>query len=144
MANQWTGVIATQTVAFRGTSTVGILGANNTFPQSRSLENAVYGVSITGGISGSFAVLVRGRIGGVPYLIAGLTAIAAAGAFVLSPIGYSNTNGSVITLPLAPGVSVDAVNRIDRIVTPSDVLFQSGVATAGISANCTVVTTIGY
>lgn len=144
MANQWTGVIATQTVAFRGTSTVGVLGINNTFPQARALEQAVYGVSITGGISGSFAVLVRGRIGGVPYLIAGLTAITAAGAFILSPIGYSNTNGTVIPLPLAPGISVDGVHRIDRVVAPSDVLFQSGVATAGISANCTVVTTLGY
>lgn len=138
MPNQWNAVIATQTALFRGTSTVGVKGTNQNFPSARSLASAVYGLNVTGGVSGSFSVMVVGNIGGYSYYLAGISAVSAAGNYILQPIGYSSANGLPITPPLAPTVDMAGINRLDMIVPPSSVQFAPGVLTAGISAACTV------
>jgi hypothetical protein len=136
MANQWNAVIATQTVAFRGTSSVGVKAFSTALPQVRALGDAVYGVKVAGGISGTFGVFVVGYVGGTTYVLAGVTNITAAGNYILYPVGYSSTGA-----PGIPGdvqASVAGIHRLDRVVPPSHVAFQSAVATVGISASCTV------
>ena len=136
MANQWSGTIATQTVAFRGTSTVFITPTFTEFPNTRTVSAAAYILGVSGGVSGSFGVTVRGRIGreaqGANISLAGVTAISASGDYVLFPYGYSVSGIGTLSN------QVDVLQRIDQIVPPSSVIFQSGVATAGISAYCIV------
>jgi hypothetical protein len=136
MANQFNQIIATQTVAFRGLSQVGVRTGNINYPNSRTITGAVYSLLVTGGISGTFGVNVVGIIGGATYTIAGVTAITAAGSYILYPVGYSSTGAGGAVGAVSAGVN--AIHRIDHIVPPYYVGFQSAVATVGISANCTV------
>ena len=135
MANQWNSTIATQTVAFRGTSSVEVRDISTAFPNLRVVSGAVYGLNVAGGVSGSFGVHVVGMVGGFTYTIAGLTAISAVGNYILYPTGYSSTGA---LQGVGTGLPLSDANRIDQTVPPVSVNFQSGVATAGISANCTV------
>ena len=135
MANQWNAVLATQTVAFRGISQHDTKFTASEFPSIRAVENAVYGLRVAGGVSGSFGVLVLGMIGGFTYFLAGITAVSAAGSYVIRPMGYSS-NGAALAVPTTESNEVQY--QLTNILPPSQVVFQSGVTTAGISANCTV------
>ena len=140
MPKQWNGVLATQTVPFRGTSTVSVLNTTTASPNFRTISDAAYAVNVAGGISGSFGVHVIGTVGGVTFVVAGVTAIGAVGNFVLYPVGYSSTGAAGAVG--AVSVGVNAIHRLDHLLPPLTVAFQSGVATAGISANCTVSGTL--
>lgn len=133
--NQWNGTIGNQTVQFRGTSTVDVKPTSPNFPNVRCIGNAVYVARVSGGISGSFGVTVLGRVGefaGSTVALAGITGIAAVGTYVLFPYGYSASGvGSLNDSPIL-------AQRIDNVVPPSHVAFQSGIATAGISATINV------
>lgn len=140
MPNQWNATLATQNVAFRGTSQVSIKTSFTAFPDVRSITQARYAVNVTGGVSGSFGVLVLGHVGGFTVHLAGNTAISAIGTYVLYPIGYTGGGaqpGVIMSTISTPPLS-DVLTLVD-VVPPSLVHFQSGVATAGISAACTVV-----
>jgi hypothetical protein len=136
MARQWNGTLATQTVAFRGTSTVAVLNTTTSAPNFRAISGAAYSLVVAGGISGSFGVHILGYAGNTTFVLAGVTAISTAGNRILYPVGYSSTGaaGAVGAILLS---TVD-INRIDQDITPTHVVFQSGVATVGISAHCTV------
>lgn len=139
MPNQWNGNIALQNVPFRGTSQVSVKTSFPNFPDVRCISRARYAVNVTGGVSGSFGVLVLGHIGGNTYHLAGNTGISGIGNFVLYPIGYTGAGGqpgTIMSSVMVPPLS-DTLTLIDY-VPPSLVHFQSGVATAGISAACTV------
>ena len=69
-------------------------------------------------------------------MIAGVSAVSAAGNYMLYPVGYSSTGAAGAVGAVSTGV--DGINQIMWTVPPTAVIFQSGVATAGISANCTV------
>ena len=73
-------------------------------------------------------------------MLAGVTAVGAVGTFVMYPVGYSSTGAQGAVGAVSTGVN--AINRLDWTVAPTSVVFQSGVATAGISATCTVNATI--
>ena len=135
MANRWNGRIATQTVAFRGTSVVGVLATSNTFPTFHAVDNARYWLSVTGGVSGTFSVVVNGLISGQTAILAGITSVGAAGQYVLFPIGYSNS-GLAMTVPTVQNLS--EMHRFDMVLPPANVQFIANTGTAGISANCTV------
>ena len=135
MARFWNGTLATQTVTFRGTSTIQVLGGGG-LPNFRDITDAKYSVVVSGGVSGSFGVHVLGFVGNTTHMLAGLTAITAAGARVLYPIGYSTTG--VQNVPGTVVLSLADMNHLDMSIPPSHVVFQSGVATAGISATITV------
>lgn len=135
MANQWNATIATQTVAFRGTSTVDVKVAVKDFHDIRSIAGAAYSLLVAGGVSGNFSVVVSGFIGGATFQLAGVTAVTAAGAYALYPIGYSSS-GAVAAIPLATNLG-DAFT-FTNIVPPARVHFVANTSTAGISANCTV------
>lgn len=142
MANQWNAQIATQTVVFRGTSAVRVHQANPAFPKGRIITGAVYGLNVVGGVSGSFGVHIIGNIGGSTYIVAGVTAISAAGVYVLYPVGYTSTGANTGIPSSSPGLG--DMNRLDQYIPPEVVAFQSGVATAGISANCTVSAAVRF
>lgn len=133
MAQQFNSIIARQTDHFRGTSSISVLPTTTALPNFRAITDAVYAVSVTGGVSGSFGVHVLGSIGGTTHVIAGLTSLGA-GSFVLYPGNYS-VSGAFN--PIETGKAVSRY-QIDKTVPPSTVVFQSGVATAGISATITV------
>lgn len=140
MATHWTGTIATQTVAFRGTSQVQARATATTLPSSPVLDKAIYSLNVAGGISGSFGVHVIGWVAGASYILAGITACNAAGRYILYPVGYSSSGlGTLVGATTIPPVgALGDIFTLDQTVPPSYVIFQSGVATAGISANCTV------
>ena len=145
MANQWSARIVSQSSHFRGISTVGVVSSVPVFPSTRAIMNAVYVLRVTGGVSGSFGVNVLGQVGmqgtallpngmitGVTVALAGVTGIGAVGTYVLFPYGYSVSGvGTLVD-------AADVIHRLDRIVPPSAVAFESGIATAGISAHCVV------
>lgn len=135
MANRWNGNIATQTVVFRGTSTVAVRGFNENFPNFHSVSDARYWLSVTGGVSGNFSVTVQGVISGQTVLLAGQTAVTAAGEYALFPVGYSS-NGTALAIP--PAQNLSELHRYDTVVPPSHIQFVANTSTAGISANCTV------
>ena len=135
MARYWNGTLATQTVVFRGTSTIQVLGGNG-MPNFRNISDARYSVIVSGGVSGSFGVHVLGFVGTTTYMIAGLTALTAAGARILYPVGYSTTG--VQNVPGTVVLSKGDMHLIDMTIPPSHVVFQSGVATAGISATIAI------
>lgn len=140
MANQWSGPIATQTVTFRGTSAIGVKATSVNFPGTRAIINASYGLNVTGGVSGNFSCVVAGNIGGTTYLLAGITAVTAAGKYILFPVGYSS-NGAVSAIPpvaASVGGGLGDMMRLDQTVPPSYVYLIANTGTAGISANCTV------
>lgn len=136
MANQWNSPIATQTVVWRGTSTVETLDISNAFPAARALNQAIYGLNITGGVSGNFSVAVVGHVGGYTYHLAGLTNISAAGSYILYPAVYGPTGG--ISGTFAVGANLGDAQRLDWTVPPARVHFIANTGTAGISASCTV------
>lgn len=140
MPRRWNGTIATQTVPFRGTSSITVPVTVNQI-NFRALTRAVYALNVTGGVSGSFGVHIVSRVGGYTFTVAGLTAISAVGNYILYPAGYSAT-GALMPIGGAVGFPLSDVNRIDWSLPPVNVNFQSGVATAGISANCTVAATL--
>ena len=78
--------------------------------------------------------LVFGRL---THAIAGLTNIGAAGARVLYPTGYT-ASGTALLVGIGSYNQQDPVNIITNIVPPSAVVFESNVATAGISASVQV------
>ena len=133
MAQQWNAIIAKQIVPFRGTSAISIVDTAPGFPNFRAITGAAYAVNVSGGVSGSFGVHVLGSIGGTTYTLAGLTTLAA-GSFVLYPTFWTNAGAQSAT---ETALTI-ASNRIDQIVPPSVVVFQSATATAGISATITV------
>jgi hypothetical protein len=136
MPKQWNGTLATQTVAFRGTSRVDIMSAGAGAQNFRTISRAAYSVRVVGGISGAnFGAHILGYLGNSTVVLAGVTALTVAGTYVMYPVGYTNTGaaGAVGAVGL-----VDGMNRLDWTVPPTAVVFQSGVATAGISANMTV------
>lgn len=149
MPSQWAGRIAGQSVHFRGTSTVGAQNSNSVTGNrpfsNRVLTKSVYVARVTGGVSGSFGVTVLGQIGmhgsaaipngvvaGTTVAIAGITAIGAAGTYVLFPYNYGIDGKGVI------GYTTNLVYTIDQSTPPSAVAFESGVGTAGISAHIVV------
>jgi hypothetical protein len=131
MAKQWNGTLATQTVHFRGTSAVSVLNTSTAQPNLRTLSSAAYCLQVTGGVSGSFGCHILGRVGGVTVITAGVTGVGAAGNYVLYPIGYSST-GAAAAVGAVGGLG--DFHRVDQILPPQTVVFQSGIATAGISA----------
>ena len=137
MSKQFNAIIADQRVIFRGSSTVGI--STSTMPHYRAITGAVYGVQVTGGISGSFGVEIQGVIGEANYVIAGLSTLVA-GAFVLYPATYAAA-GALNDLEVVDTV---ALRTYDQLVPPSSVVFSAaGAANAlGISATITVSATI--
>lgn len=140
MPNQWSGPIATQTVTFRGTSQIGVKSTSPNFPGSRALVDAKYALVVSGGVSGNFSCVVAGNIGGTTHLIAGITAVTAAGKYILFPVGYSS-NGAVSAIPpvaASIGGGLGDMNRLDGILAPSYVYLIANTGTAGISANCTI------
>lgn len=136
MPKQWTGTLATQTVAFRGTSRVDIMSAGAGSQNFRTISSAAYSLAVTGGVSGSFGAHILGYLGNTTAVLSGVTAISAVGTYILYPVGYSSTGAQGAVGAVSAGVN--AINRIDNVVPPTAVIFQSGVATAGISASCTV------
>jgi hypothetical protein len=132
--NTFNGIIATQTDHFRGTSTISIMGQVPNFPHFKCVDDALYAMEITGGVSGSFGVLVMGNIGGTTYILAGLTSITAAGKYMITPFMYDADGGedTIETTITTTRVQPHA------LVPPSSVSVQSGVATHGISATITV------
>ena len=137
MANPFNAIIAVQTANWRGSSVVTVRGTTALSAQNvRAIAGACYGLKVSGGVSGTFGVFALGYVGGSTYVLAGVTNVTAAGNYIFYPVGYSSTG--------APGVpgdiqsSVSILNRIDQIVPPSHIVFQSAVATVGISAACTV------
>ena len=136
MPKQWNGVLATQTVVFRGTSRVDVMVAGAGNQNFRTISRAAYSMAVTGGISGSFGAHILGYLGNTTIVLAGVTAVGAVGTFVFYPVGYSSTGAQGAVGAVSLGVN--AINRLDWTVPPTAVVFQSGVATAGISANCTV------
>ena len=136
MPRQWNGTLATQVVAFRGTSRTDIMVAGAGAQNFRTISRAAYSMAVTGGISGSFGAHILGYLGNTTIVISGVTAISAAGTYVFYPVGYSSTGAAGAVGAIALGV--DSINRLDWTVPPTAVIFQSGIATAGISANCTV------
>lgn len=135
MPKQWNGTLATQTVVFRGTSRVDIMSAGAGAQNFRTISRAAYKLTVTGGVSGSFGAHVLGYLGNTTIVLAGVTAVGAAGNFVFFPVGYSSTGAQGAVGAVG---NVGDINRLDWTVPPTAVIFQSGVATAGISANCTV------
>ena len=133
MSKQFNAIIADQRVIFRGTSSVGI--STSTMPSFRSITAAVYGVNVTGGISGSFGVTILGSIGGTTYVIAGLTSLTA-GSFVCYPATY-DADGSLQALETDNTV---VLKSYDQLIPPTRVVFDSaGVAnTLGVSATIEV------
>lgn len=134
MAQQFNAIIAQQTDHFRGTSAIEILSTTNALPNFKAITGSAYAVTLSGGQSGSFSVHILGSIGGTTYIVAGLTALTAAGDYMLYPATYLTT-GAMDALEAAIAV---ADVTLDKIVPPSTVVFESGVATAGISTNATV------
>lgn len=134
MAQQFNGIIAQQTVAFRGTSAISVFTGTSSFPVFRAIRDARYTANLTGGNSGSFSVHVIGSIGGTTYIIAGLTAMGTTTtSYVLPPRGYDNGGLGIVL-----GTVGSTYTTLENIVPPSAVVFQSGVATAGISRAVTV------
>lgn len=134
----WSGQIAGQTYNWRGTSSFSIFSEVEDFPSLRVITGAAYTLRVTGGVSGTFGVVVVGNIGGSTVNLAGLTAITAAGTYVMFPVGYSSTGaGNAIG-----GVQVSMFHRLDQLIQPSVVALQSAIATVGISAACTIHATI--
>jgi len=74
-------------------------------------------------------------LGNSTVVLAGVTQLSGVGTYVLYPVGYSSTG-----LAGAVGAvgNVGDLNRLDWTVPPTAVIFQSGVATAGISTTMTV------
>ena len=140
MPKQWNGTLATQTVAFRGSSVVSVLNTTTAAPNFRTISRAVYALNVAGGVSGTFGVNIQALVGGITFVVAGLTAITAVGNYILYPCGYSSTGafmgaGAVLT-------SLADVHTIVNYLPPIRVAFESVTATAGISANCTVNATL--
>lgn len=148
---QWVGRIAGQSVHFRGTSTVGVqdIATPGRVFSNRALSSAVYVARVTGGVSGSFGITVIGKLGshgsaalpnpgiasGTTFALAGVTGIGAAGNFVLFPYNYGIDGKGVLGVTAGTG---DLLYRIDQTLPPTNVAFESGVTTAGISAHCIV------
>lgn len=135
MARRWNGILATQTAPFRGTSTI-VIAQTAGYPMFRHITDARYTAVVSGGISGSFAVLVTGLVGTTAYTIAGMTNISTARNAVLFPAGYTSSGGTIDSLATAR-IATD-LHRLDLICPPYSVQFQSNVATAGISASISV------
>lgn len=136
MARHWNGTLATQTVAFRGTSRVNIMSAGAGAQNFRTISRAAYSVAVVGGISGgAWGAHILGYLGNTTVVLAGVTNLTVAGTYVMYPVGYTNTGaqGAVGAAGL-----VDGMNRLDWTVPPTAVVFQSAIATVGISANMTV------
>lgn len=136
MPKQWNGQLATQTVVFRGTSRVDVMSAGAGSQNFRTISRAAYSLVVTGGVSGSFGAHILGYLGNTTAVLAGVTAVSAVGTYVLYPVGYSSTGAQGAVGAVSSGVK--DINRLDWTVPPTAVVFQSGVATSGISANCTV------
>ena len=66
MPKQWNGQLATQTVAFRGTSRVNVMEAGAGAQNFRTISRAAYMLTVTGGVSGSFGSHVLGYVGTRP------------------------------------------------------------------------------
>src|SRR3990167_11506859 len=102
MPKQWNGVLATQTVVFRGTSRVDVMVAGAGNQNFRTISRAAYSMAVTGGISGSFGAHILGYLGNTTIVLAGVTAVGAAGPFFFFPVGYSSTGaqgaGGAITV----------------------------------------------
>jgi hypothetical protein len=137
MANNYFGVIAAQTVPFRGTSTVSVKTFAPELPNFRAIKGARYFCSVTGGVSGNFGVLVTADVAGLTYLIAGNTTVAT-GVNVLYPLTYG-ADGTVNAPEAAMAVTTQ---QIIDYAPPAFVHFQSAIATAGISATITVTAAI--
>lgn len=135
MPKQWNGTLATQTAHFRGTSRVDVMVAGAGAQNFRTISRAAYALRVTGGVSGTFGAHILGYLGDTTAVLAGVTAVTAAGTFVFYPVGYTNTG--VAGAVGAAGL-VDGMNRLDWTVPPTAVIFQSAIATVGISAACTV------
>ena len=131
MSKQFNAIIADQRVIFRGSSSVGI--STSTMPSFRSITGAVYGVNITGGISGSFGVHVVGSVGGTTYIVAGLTTLGA-GSFILYPAQYE-TSGAMSDLETTTGLTT---HRYDNLIPPSLVVFEAGGAANAIGISATI------
>ncbi len=127
MAKQFNAIIATQNVHFRGTSSIPVTNAN-----FKAITGARYAANVTG-TSGLFSIQIVGSIGGTTYTIAGLTSITS-GNHMLYPQTYG-ANGVVNAIEGAKSI---ATQQIDSIVPPSHVVFESIVATAGISTTAVV------
>jgi hypothetical protein len=102
----------------------------------RTISRAAYTLVVTGGVSGSFGSHILGYLGNTTIVLAGVTGVGAVGTFVMYPVGYSSTGAQGAVGAVSSGVK--DINRLDWTVPPTAVVFQSGVATAGISATCTV------
>lgn len=133
----FSGILATQTVPFRGTSTVFVHTSVPEMSNFRALRSAVYTCTVAGGVSGSFGVVVLGMVGGMTVHIAGNTTFlfdtVGQVACVLYPASYGS-DGKLNALETATAAATQQIMS----VPPYAVVFQSAIATAGISANLTV------
>ena len=136
MAQQFNSIIATQSVIFRGTSVIDILSTTTALPVFRAIAGSAYAVTLSGGQSGTFGVVVKGSLGGTTYTIAGVTALTAVGNFMLYPTTYDEDGAEELQ---STAITV-AGHRIDQIVPPSTVEFSvAGIAnTLGVSTVATV------
>ncbi len=132
MSKQFNAIIADQRVIFRGSSTVGI--STSTMPNFRAITGAAYAVNVTGGISGSFGVMVLGQLGGITYHLAGLTSLAA-GSFMMYPATY---NGAGALNILETTVTVANYRGLDQLIPPQSVLFEAGGAANAIGISATI------
>jgi len=110
MPKQWNGTLATQVVAFRGTSRTDIMAAGAGSQNFRTISRAAYSMAVTGGISGSFGAHILGYLGNTTIVLAGVTAVGAAGTFVFYPVGYSSTGAQGAVGAVSAGV--DGINRL--------------------------------
>ena len=96
-----------------------------------AIDKTVYTAVVTGGVSGSFGVNAIGHVGGTTFYLAGVSAVTAAGKYVLFPFGYTHFGtGAIIHLG-------GNLNRIDNVIPASQISYEA-VNAAGISALVTV------
>ena len=119
MSKQFNSIIASQRVEFTGITSVSI--PTSLMPNFKAITGAVYALNITGGISGTFGVAVWGHIGGVTYLIAGLTALSGVGRLVLYRASYSFT-GAINPLETIVGITATVPGLV---IPPSIVEFST-------------------
>lgn len=137
VANQTLTLVARQDVHFRGTSTVDMRAFAPNLPNHKALVAARYILAVTGGVSGQFSVEIGGHLGTATYSLAGITAVVAAGTYLIAPVGYSG-NGARANGTFGGLASTVSHTQLIDAVPGTFAVFQSTPATAGVSAHCSV------
>jgi hypothetical protein len=92
---------------------------------NKYFSSGQFAVQATQGVSGGFAVVIVGAVGGATYIIAGRTNITAAGGWPVPPVLYVGTSGSIphLGFPRPSYVSFEGTGTIAG--------FTAGVFLAG-------------